>query len=113
MNPTPPTAGCLASKCTINECCVTQRPHAPSPARIEEQETNIYFPSATFITFEKDSPPFKKNTDVSQYTDYSEYDNWSSPQSTPNYQTNNMFSNGKNYHKWGIAAFNTPSYNQA
>ena len=117
-NPHSPTDGCVTTQCTINECCILQPPKPSKPPTIinEEEDINIYFPDATFITFDNDrrkscvGDSKKKNTDISKY---SEYDNWTSPKSVPNFQTNNMFSNRANYKKWGIGAFNTASYNQA
>lgn len=111
---------CAAANCTSAECCAiippsppspSPSPLSPSPPTIDE-DIDIYFPGATFITFNKD-----KNQSGSPNSDiynYSQYDGWTSPSPPKPYlRTNNMFSDTPLPGPIGIASFNNRSYNQA
>jgi len=117
-NPHPAQAGCIAPQCTINECCILQPPKPPPPHKStiinEEEDINIYFPGATFITFDGEKNTNNKQDPNSDIYNYSKYDNWTTPYQTKSYQTNNMFSTiPVKTAATGISAFNTTSYNQA
>ena len=111
---------CAAANCTSAECCAiippsppspSPSPLSPSPPTIDE-DIDIYFPGATFITFNKDKKQSGgPNSDI---YNYSQYDGWTSPSPPQPYlRTNNMFSDTPLPGPIGIASFNNRSYNQA
>ena len=104
---------CINGTCTTGECCSPQPPAPPTPPPREE-ETNVFFPGATFITFENDGgseDPSERSSTYEESSRYSEYDSWTSPLEAINFQTNNMFSEIPA--QKGIGSFNTVDYNQS
>jgi hypothetical protein len=105
---------CLGATCTNIECCDCGASTPSTSIDIEDDLTNIYFPGATFITFDGEKNTNKKQDSNSDIYNYSKYDNWTTPYQTKSYQTNNMFSTiPVKTAPTGISAFNTTSYNQA
>ena len=105
---------CLGETCTNVECCDCGSSTPSASVDIEDDLTNIYFPGATFITFDGEKNTNNKQDSNSDIYNYSHYDNWTTPYQTKSYQTNNMFSTiPVKTAPTGISAFNTTSYNQA
>ena len=89
----------------------------PPPTNITDDVKNVYFPNSNFIYFHNEGPdnqpfPFDPNEDSYPHS-YSNYNDWTSPQSTTLSRTTNMFSDTKLPPPVGIASFNNRSFNQA
>ena len=105
---------CTGATCTTPECCSTT---PPPPTNITDDVKNVYFPNSNFISFHNEGPdnqpfPFDPNEDSYPHS-YSNYNDWTSPQSTTLSRTTNMFSDTKLPPPVGIASFNNRSFNQA
>ena len=75
---------CNSAKCKNSDCCLPDTPPCPPSGR----ETIIIF-NQNKDDIENGASDSNANSDIYQYSDY---DNWTSPQQAISYQTNNMFS---------------------